>query len=261
MTRPSCLALLALLVEGTAGAVDITQCGQEIPPGAVGELRTDLVCPPLPGIAVYLRGGGTLNLNGHTIAGTSTAVGGAIQCSGLSRRDQFIVNGPGLLTNFDIAVSGGGGSLRLQGVTARGNSWGLTYKAPRIIELLDVDMSNNLEYGITARGGRMRGWNVIANDNGIGGVWGPVQEMVNLTATGNGSAGGVYAVSFGHRRVLLIDSTITGNHGLDQGFDVLATLPVALRNTTCGQGARVRVRRDGAAKTTTIRRRLGCAGD
>jgi hypothetical protein len=123
-------------------------------------------------------------------------------------------------------------------------------------------MSDNLRYGISARGGRIRGRNVTANRNGMGGVWGPIEEMVNLTATGNGVAGGVYAVSFGQKRALrLVDSTIIGNDGLGRGFDVLATLRVRLRNTTCGRGARIRVTRYRGDTTTTIRHPLRCAGD
>lgn len=254
-------ALLALiLTSAPARAFDITACGQAINPGEVGDLRADLVCPAVPGVGVFLSAGGTLNLNGHTITGTGTDVGAGVQCSG-ERRAFCSVNGPGLITNFYIAFAGFGGSLRLQGLAARGNAWGLTHKAPRIIELIDVDMSDNLTYGISARGGRIRGRNVTANRNGVGGVWGPIEEMVNLTATGNGVAGGAYAVLFGQKRTpRLIDSTITGNDGLGRGFDVLATLRVKLRNTTCGRGARIRVTRDGG-ETTTIRRRLGCAGD
>lgn len=254
--------LLALmLTSAPARAFDITACGQAIHAGEVGDLRADLVCPVVPSVGVYLSSDGTLNLNGHTIAGAGTSVGGGVQCSGRGRAF-CTVNGPGLITNFNIAFVGRGGSLRLQGLAARGNAWGLTHKAPHIIDLVDVDMSDNLMYGISARGGRIRGRNVTANRNGLGGVFGPIEEMVNLTATGNGVAGGAYAVSFGQKRPpRLIDSTITGNDGLRRGFDLLATLRVELRNTTCGRGARVRVTRNGGETRTTIRRRLRCAGD
>jgi hypothetical protein len=262
MARRSLLVPTLLLAAATARAFDITECGQAIHAREVGDLRTDLVCAPLQFVAVYLSSGGTLNTNGHTITGAGTAIGTGVQCSGARSRGFCTVNGPGVIINFDTAVAGAGGSLRIRGLTASRNAWGLTHKAPRVIELLDVDMSDNLKYGITARGGRMRGRNVTANRNGKGGVWAPVQEMVNLTAIGNGSDGGVYAVSSGQKRAAhLIDSTITGNDGLGQGFDVLATVPVKLRNTTCGRGARVRVTNEGGVKTTTITRGLGCAGD
>jgi len=262
IARRSFLAL-AFLVAGTiARAFDIVECGQSVHDGQVGDLRADLVCPVNPSVGVYMAAGGTLNLNGYSITGPGTALGGGVQCSGAEGRGACTVNGPGLITNFDIAFVGGGGSLRLQGLAARGNGWGMTYKAPRLIELIDVDMSDNLTYGVSARGGRIVGRNVTANRNGLGGVWGPIEEMVNLTAIGNGVDGGVYAVPFGQRRTpRLVDSTITGNDGLGRGFDVLATLRVKLRNTTCGRAARVRVRRDGGVETTTIRHRLRCTGD
>jgi len=258
MMRRVLLALI--LTSAPARAFDITACGQAIHTGEVGDLRADLVCPP--SVGVFLSAGGTLNLNGHTIAGPGTAHGGGVQCSG-ERRAFCTVNGPGLITNFNIAFVGGGGSLRLWGLAARGNASGVTHKAPRIIELVDVDMSDNLTYGVSARGGRIRGRNVTASRNGVGGVVGPIEEMVNLTATGNGVAGGAYVVdSFEQKRTpRLIDSTINGNDGLGRGFDVLATVRVKLRNTTCGRGARVRVTRHGGETTTRIRRRLRCAGD
>jgi hypothetical protein len=71
----------------------------------------------------------------------------------------------------------------------------------------------------------------------------------------------VYAVSFGARRAArLVDSTITGNDGLGQGFDVLATGRIRLRNTTCGRGARIRERRADGVETTTIIRPVRCGG-
>ena len=261
MARRPLLALALILSPATTRAFDIAECGRAVQAGQVGDLRADLTCAPFLGAAVHLDAGGTLNMNGHTITGPGTDFGAGVQCSG-DRHAFCTVNGPGLITNFDSAFAGGGGSLRVQGVAARGNKWGMTHKAPRIIELIDVDMSDNLRYGISARGGRIRGRNVTANRNGLGGVWGPIEEMVNLTATGNGVDGGAYVVLFGQRRTpRFIDSTITENNGLGRGFDVLTTLRVKLRNTTCGRGARIRVTRRGGEETTTITRRLRCAAD
>ena len=260
MERRSLPGLLLVLAAARAAAFDLTTCGGAVQAGEIADLRADLVCPPLAA-AVALTAGSTLNLNGHTISGTSTTSGTGIQCGG-RRSDGFcVVHGPGLITNFGVAVVGGGASLRLEALTARGNGSGLAHKAPRLIELVDVDMSDNAEYGITARGGRMRLANVTANHNGIGGVLAPVVKMAHVTAIGNGRDGGVFLTFKSHRATRIIDSTITGNDGLGQGFDLLTTRPVRLMNTTCARGARVRTTSDGGVETTTIVHRLGCAED
>jgi hypothetical protein len=244
------------LLHSSARAFDITACGQAVGAGEVGDLRTDFACPS--GVGVHLSTGGTVNLNGHTITGGGTLKGTGVTCSG--RRHEFcVVNGPGLITNFHTAVAGGGGSIRLQGLVLSGNAYGMTYKAPRVIELIDVDASDNLLYGISARGGRIVGHDVSANRNGTGGIIGPIDELIALTATGNGVAGGVHAARGARRRPPhLIDSTITGNNGLGRGFDVLTTTRLKLLNTTCGQAARVRIRGHGDERTTTVRRKLSC---
>lgn len=249
-------AVLALAA-GAAPAVEITQCGQSVPAGEIGELRANLECTRagdplhLSAQGLILGRGATLNLNGFTIMGDGSGAG--IQCAGC------IISGPGEIANFEVAITGGGGRVRIQNVVARGNRNGMTYKAPRVIDLINVVMSDNAEIGMSARGGRVRGRDVEASRNGTAGVWAPAVKLVRLTAIGNGSRGGVYATLPREARLRLIDSTITGNNGLEAGFDVLSTGRVTLRNTTCGRGARVRehVREE----TTTVIGRLRCAGD
>src|SRR5207253_10011354 len=92
IARRSFLAL-AFLVAGTiARAFDIGECGQSVPDGQVGDLRADLVCPVNPSVGVYMAAGGTLNLNGYSITGPGTALGGGVQCSGAEGRGACTVN-------------------------------------------------------------------------------------------------------------------------------------------------------------------------
>src|SRR5262245_22866919 len=226
MTLRPLLVLIVALAASTAPAVEITACGQVVPAGQIGELRANLHCmvarDPFQASAqgVFLERDATLDLNGFTITGDGT--GSGIQCAGCS------VNGPGEITNFDVAIAGAGGRVRIQNLVARGNRNGLLYKAGRVIDLVNVVMSDNAELGISARGGRLRGRDVEASRNGIAGVWGPAVKLVRLTAVGNGPGGGVYANSFRRQTVRLVGCTITGNNGLDAGFDVLSTGPVKL---------------------------------
>jgi hypothetical protein len=59
-----------VLVAGPASALDITTCGQEVPPSEIGVLTTDLDCSGLTSTSgVILRKGAMLDLQGHTIIG------------------------------------------------------------------------------------------------------------------------------------------------------------------------------------------------
>jgi hypothetical protein len=253
------LVLSLALAGGAALATELTECGQAVAAGEIGELRANLQCTAaanplhLPARGVPVGRAATLNLNGFTIAGDGTGVG--VECAGCT------VNGPGEIRNFEVAITGGGGRIRLQNLVARGNRNGMEYKAPRLIELINVVMSDNAEIGMSARGGRVRGRNVEASRNGTAGVWAPAVKLVRLTAIGNGPLGGLYANGPRGRLVRLVDSTVTGNNGLDAGFDVLSTGPVKLRNTACGRGARIRETFRGGAGTTIVIGRLRCSND
>ena len=152
--------------------------------------------------------------------------------------------------------------MRIQDLIARGNRNGMLYKAGRVIELINVVMSDNAEVGISALGGRVRGSDVELSHNGEGGLYARVDKMVRLTAVGNGPLGGVYALPPRRGRPMrLVDSTVIGNNGLGRGFDVLSEGSVKLLNTTCGRGARVRSRRSqNGGETRTVIRGLRCAG-
>ncbi len=256
MTVRPLLLLSVALTAAPAHAVEITQCRQAVPPREVGELRADLHCTKvgLSAQGVFLERRATLNLNGFTITGDGT--GFAVQCAACT------INGPGEITNFDVAITGAGGRARIQNLVVRGNRNGMEYKAPRVIELINVVMSDNAEIGMSARGGRMRGRDIDVSRNGMTGIFAPIDKLVRLTAIGNGTYGGAYVLPpRPGRPARLVDSTITDNDGLGAGFDVLSTGAVRLVRTTCGRGARVRFTSDGGVETTTVVGRLGCARD
>ena len=239
------LLFALLLVRAPASAADITTCGQAVGAGEVGELRADLVCDPLA-IAVHLQGDGTLRLNGFTIAGGGQRTGAGVEVSG-ARRTHTTLEGPGEIRNFAVGVAGGGGSLVMRDLRLRANGYGLTYKAPVLLELDRVVADEN-DVGLSSRGGRMRGHDVEASHNTTAGVWaGSRCRFVRLTATGNGGRGGVY----GSVVTRLVDSAVTGNDGLGAGYDVLSSGRVRFVRTTCGRAARV-------DDTLTVTRPLRC---
>jgi len=76
------LALVASVTILTpAEAVDISSCGQTVPPGAVGVLQADVACPSVVG--VHLGLGATLDMNGHAITAGSVGVRLTIARSGV----------------------------------------------------------------------------------------------------------------------------------------------------------------------------------
>ena len=250
------LAALGLVL-GTvarAPAIDITECGQAVFRGQVGQLRNDLDCHASgieSALGVTLQRGGTLEMNGFTIRGDGGGMG--IVASGRAR-DQIAINGPGEITDVDIGIAGGGARVRIRDVVAHHNTYGFTFKVSRRIEMTRVTMNDNV-YGITANGAHLIGVDVEASHNTDVGIWvNGIGSLTRLTAVGNGGSGVSWT-----RRLRIVDSTITGNDGLDAGFDVLTTGTVKLVNSTCERGARIRS--DYVTHTSTVIGRLSCASD
>ncbi len=257
------LAALGLVL-GTvtsAPAIDVTECGQTIGRSEVGQLQQDLDCHATgldPARGIFLQRGATLELNGHTITGDGSGFG--IQVGG-RRRDLVAIDGPGVITNFFVGITGVSTRLRVRHVVAHHNRYGFEFKVSKRIEMTSVAMNDN-EFGITGRGVGFVGQDIEARRNSSVGVSiaGPA-SLTRLVATGNGEGGGLSAAPPGGnpRRFRIIDSTITGNNGLGAGYDVLATSGVKLVNSTCDRGARVRF--DEISDTTTVIGALGCAAD
>jgi hypothetical protein len=88
-------------------------------------------------------------------------------------------------------------------------------------------------------GDRIVATGIEANNNGQTGLEASRADVTGLTATGNGSGGGVSQVDR-PRALRLIDSNVTGNDGLGQGFDIAwMSRHVKLVNTVCGRSARL----------------------
>src|SRR5207244_8472239 len=93
------LVLSLALAGGAALAAELTECGQAVPAGEIGELRANLVECAAAADPLHLSARGvlvdraaTLNLNGFSIAGDGTGVG--VECAGCT------VNGPGEIRTF-----------------------------------------------------------------------------------------------------------------------------------------------------------------
>lgn len=254
---------IAALVATTAGppafAVDVVACGQAVPRGEVAELRADLRCGPV-GAAVALGTGAALNLNGFSLVGQDGSQNAGLLCVGPKG---CTIEGPGEVRGFGAGLSGSG-RVRVRNVTFRHNRIGVTTKGA-IVDFSNV-IANENETGIVAAGaGRLSASDVQVSNNRRAGIWVAGTRRVRLsrvTAVGNGKlGGGLYLGTRGRGRVLIVDSTITGNDGLGQGYDVLTTLRnLRLFDSACGQGAYIRVSRT-LPEITTIIRPLGCRGD
>jgi hypothetical protein len=239
---------------GVALGIDIDSCGQEVPRGAVAELRADLACGP-SAAAVRLGGRATLNLNGFTIAGPGSAGNGGVSCG---RR--CTVNGPGEIRGFGVGISGI--NLRVTDVTVRFNSEaGVSIKGGSL-ELSNVVANDNRIGILFTFGRRLLGRDVEANDNELAGVWtsGRRVRLVRLTAMRNGRFGGAYLSLSRRGKPRLVESTVIDNAGLGEGFDVLAgRRGVRLIDSTCGRGARVKAPR--GSDVLTVVGSLGCDDD
>src|SRR5262249_25546464 len=109
---------------------------------------------------------------------------------------------------------------------------------PGRIRLSNVTIRDNTHSGI-ANATSVSGEDVTVTDNGDDGIAGVRVKLERLVATGNGSTGilggaGVWAGA----PLRLVDSTVTGNNGYKQGFDLISRRPPRLDNVTCGTSGR-----------------------
>jgi hypothetical protein len=242
MKAAAALALGIVLFAGTAGAVDITACDQEVPAGAVGLLTTDLDCgwPALPGsYGVEIEKSATLDLQGHTITGAQWAV----YCPDRGRCTVTSTGAKGTLTGAEAGIWGPTAKIYATNVRIAGNAYGISNN-PKLT-LTDVDFANN-GFAFTARS--VRGTNVtqsggcgaaycfdigkgrfdglvITNPGTSGGNVIQVAGSITLRGafvTGDPSLSGVIAKS-----IRIYDSSVTG-HGFDLGSRSLRAI-----DTTC----------------------------
>ena len=236
-------SVVALFFAGSAHALPITACGQTVPTGETAELMNDLICMDRYGVT--LEDGATLNLNGFSITGPGSGGVGVLCDSG-----GCAVSGPGDISHFDSGIFGTPDVqvLNVKDVRLRNNEYGI-HAAYNGVKVTNVVADDNEGWGILVD--RLRGTGIQANNNGEGGVGANKFTLVGLTASGNGREGGlIYGAGS------LIRSTVTGNDGLGQGYDVISQKRVRLRNTVCGKSARL-----DKLDPTKVVGSFGCAND
>jgi hypothetical protein len=226
--RAAMLALLLAFV-GRAAAIDITACGTVVPEREVGVLQADLDCGTLP-VGVSLQRRARLQLNGHVLSGATRAVSLDFE------KGRASVEGPG-----EIAGAGNGIFKSTKDLGSR-----VVVKVSNVyvhdcttfgvfadrVKLEGVRAERN-RHGISANF-KIRGSDVVASENTGFGVWAAsgVVRLRNLTAQDN-EWFGVIASQRG--RVVLRDSTATGNAAAYGEVDIASARRPALSRVTCGR--------------------------
>jgi len=170
-----------------------------------------------------------LKLNGHTITGPSAATvdSSGIQLVAVSHVD---IEGPGVITNFGIAVDfEGADRSEVKDVTATGNLFGLNLNRDFVTPNLDDFSNKNVFRGNTSTGNTIAGFtlngasdnhlinNVASNNNGNG-IFienGTENQLKENTANGNAVAG--IAIAAGST-----DNGVRGNTAQSNSFVDLA---------------------------------------
>lgn len=234
-----------------AHAIDVTACGQFVPPREVGTLVGDLDCSAVAGPAVSLGKKAKLDLAGHTITGNAASAG--VSCT-----DHCSIVGGGTISGAEdcvravppagktlqlviegLTVSGCGNGiagqsgrpgtkLRAKDLVTTGNTgWGILVAS---VSGANVTASSNGGPGIVAGSGSVNGqsFTVTGNDLGIGGHSVVLRSSV---VTGNGDSG-VRAVL---GRVTLRGSTVTGHAEVDVGSHRAPRLV----DSTCDRSAQI----------------------
>ncbi len=225
----SLMVIAGLLVIGSAArAVDITECGQVIPQGQVGNLVADLDCTDTSkyeSSAITLRPRATLNLNSFSLIGPNTPefVPG-VDC----HPSPCEVNGPGTIEGFRPALRGEPKTVRITDVniiagageslhtnrliltrcTVSGGTGIITHRKIRITDSVISDsLSEGISDGTVLL--RRRALRVL---------------LRNTTVTAN-DGDGISAM-----KVIARDSVIVDNGG----FDISVSKRASLRSTTFG---------------------------
>jgi hypothetical protein len=205
-----------------ASALDVTTCGQTVPPFEVATLQADLTCVG-PAAGVYVGHRATLELNGYVLSSDSVAFG-AVKCMGWCT-----VNGPGEITGGGYGVVFDK-RLHITGVDVHHNLIGIlpNGSGSRTIAR-DVILRNSIGEGYFGSESVFRGVNVSVHDNGLTGLGDKVVRVIDSDLTNNG-APGIQA-----ERVTVRGSTVTGNDSLGAGVDLGAFRRPRVVDSTCGK--------------------------
>lgn len=261
---PAVTLVVSLLLAALAGAVDITECRQVVPPGEVAQLRRDLDCTsqptfPFSAEGVHLRDGARLEMNGFTIRGDATGVG--ITCfDGETHPTTCTVNGPGTVSGFWAGINGAGCLLVVRGVLLQGNDYGIVGPLACDLDAEDINVVDNAEDGIQV--GRMRARNLIVRGNGGRGIVARRIDAESLAATQNGREG-LLQLSIRGRFGRLAYSTVIANDAGGAGYDIAAAGRLRLRSVRCGRSARLRWPRvvDSSDDVPRVVGSFGCIND
>src|SRR5262249_10618266 len=194
--------LVVFVSAGVAAAIDVTFCGQQVPAGAIGEVRNDLACGAGSfAAAVQLGQLATLRLNGHPLSGP-TAGGRVVDASGSAR-----IEVPGEIDSAVGAWVGvDGASLFMDGgstgIDVHDCGIGVAVVNGKAT-LTNVILRDNAGPGAFAE--RMKATDVTATGNAAQGLNAHNLKAVAVTASGNGIFG------LGGDRVLIHGATVDGN--------------------------------------------------
>lgn len=227
---------IALALRPAAEAREIFDCGGQPLTGETGTLTADLDrTGRLHGL--FLFGGSTLRLNGHSIAGASTCV--------LVDGPDAVIEGPGEIVGCDIGVGVTTNPYRRRvtirnGVVLRGHrilAIALGQQKPARLFLDGVTIRDNMGAIGDWVGLRLDAREVLVTGNGSG-LAGKAIRVRNSTITGTAGAG---IWGGGTARVWVYDSTVTGN-GIGPegyGYDIVTSRRPRLYRSTCGRSTRV----------------------
>lgn len=226
---------IAVLVFGSvASAMDITAPGVTVPSGQTGVLQADLTCPPNT-VGISLENRAKLDLNGHVLectVATHTTERRDVKIKGPGTiRNAGISVGPGKVSISDVLIEDadyasiigkgtnvfeeptflilkrvtcdGAATTHVRAYSVRASYLTVTGATGNGVESSlftgsHVVATDNGYSGLASFGGRMRLSNVIASNNGCGGITGGIgtvvrKGMVINNALGDPSCADIYS--------------------------------------------------------------------
>jgi hypothetical protein len=239
----------ALMAASPAAAVDVTACGQVVPPGELGVLVSTLNCPASPVPAIRLGEKAVLDMAASSLILDAGVIG--IECSSQCTIVGFghvgggdvcvrvTSNGSPRATRLDIdgltvsgcdrGIDGESGKpglhLRARNLTVTANGRGILAQSVRGV---NVQVNNNEGAGVVAGSGSIRGKGFFVADNGVG-LSAFAVHLEDSTVIGHTGVG----ILASRATVTLRNSTVTGN-----AVDVASKRPPRLRSSICERSAR-----------------------
>ncbi len=239
----SLMMIAGLLMIGSAArAVDITECGQLVPPGETGVLQADLDCEASPGpsrcssdlemicssasdcpLGACLTAPGVnlgdlplgsraqLELNGHSIRGARRGIVCYVR--------RCTILGPGEVSGTGDAIRAFRGHLTVENVVLSESAYGIRSDRAKV-QLTDVLLRDNTSFGASVRNLRATNLSAIGNRFGIDARR---IEGTNITVENNEvGIGGAH---------LLRKATIDGLEATNNSIAGIQGLKVRLQNS------------------------------